>query len=65
MGLATSIRIAGPLAGGLVSVYAIARARRWAFMPLLGYWTVAGMAMYLTWPYLWGAPLNILSRRSR
>lgn len=57
LGLAISIRVAAPLAGGLVSLYWITRAGKRALIPIVLYWAAAGTASYLTWPYLWPAPL--------
>jgi hypothetical protein len=57
LGLATSIRVAGPFAGVLVSLLVFVRARRRALLPLAGYWVLAAAVCYLTWPFLWGAPV--------
>lgn len=57
-GLAISVRIAGPLAGVLVSLYILSSGRRWAIAPLVVYWFAAGVATVLTWPYLWTGPLS-------
>jgi hypothetical protein len=54
LGLATSIRVAGVLAGALVSLALVVTQRRKVLLPLFGYWVVAGSVTYLTWPYLWG-----------
>lgn len=56
LGLTTSIRIAGPFAGLLVSLYFIYTLRRRAILPLLIYWLVAIGVTYLTWPFLWDNP---------
>lgn len=53
LGLTTSIRILGPLAGMFVVVYAINRHRYQAVSFSSIYLFVAGIASYLTWPYLW------------
>jgi hypothetical protein len=58
LGWATSMRIAGPFAGVLVSGYFLARAKIKAIPPLVLYWVIAGVATYLTWPFLWSAPLK-------
>jgi len=57
MGMATSIRVAGPLAGLLVSVYFVFKAGRRAIQPLVAYAAAALCAMYATWPFLWDAPI--------
>ena len=60
LGLATSVRLVGPLAGVLVSAIAIVRIRKGAAVPLVLYWIVASFIAYFAWPYLWGAPVNRL-----
>ncbi len=65
LGLTTSIRILGPLAGLLVLVYFVFMAlrktgSRRSFSPwlaFLGYGVLALLTMFLTWPYLWESPL--------
>jgi hypothetical protein len=59
-GLATSVRVAGPLAGGIVAIYFLTK-RRWrAISPMLAYGVAAALVMFGTWPYLWGAPIEHL-----
>ncbi|MGH2605263.1 MAG: hypothetical protein ACRDG5_01605, partial [Anaerolineales bacterium] len=65
LGLATSIRVAAPLAGALVSLYWLARARRAPLGPVGLYWAVAGVVSYLTWPFLWPAPIDSLGNTIR
>ncbi len=60
LGLTTSIRILGPLAGLLVSVLLVLRLRLWALPVLMVYWLVASGVCYLAWPYLWGHPVASL-----
>jgi hypothetical protein len=68
LGLTTSIRILGPFAGALCCLYALARYRRRALFPLLGYAATAMLTTFLTWPVLWGNPvgtfLSLLSQTS-
>jgi len=60
LGITTSIRVLGPLAGSLVLVYGI-----WKFgkkvtgflAPFLFYGIIAVLAMVITWPFLWENPL--------
>jgi hypothetical protein len=60
LGITTSIRVLGPLAGLLVLVYGI-----WKFgrkitgfiPPFIFYGIIATLAMFITWPYLWEDPL--------
>lgn len=61
LGITTSIRVLGPLAGLLVLVYAVGRlGRRFAgCIPQLAlYGVIAILAMFATWPFLWGNPLT-------
>jgi hypothetical protein len=58
LGLTTSIRVAAPFAGILVSIYFLVKSRHRAIMPLMLYWIVAALIMYATWPYLWDAPVD-------
>lgn len=58
LGLATSIRILGPLAGLLVALYALRNTGKKAIPTLVIYAVLALIAMYATWPYLWPDPLG-------
>ena len=61
LGLTTSIRILGPLAGVLVGVYALwVLGKKFAqVIPhFVLYAVVAILVMFATWPYLWGAPVG-------
>lgn len=58
LGIAISIRVAAGLAGALVTVVALARSGRRSLSTLLWYWTLALSVSYLTWPFLWDAPLQ-------
>ena len=60
LGITTSIRVLGPLAGLLVLGYAIWKFGRgfFAFLPsLLFYGVTAILVMFATWPFLWGDPV--------
>lgn len=58
LGLATSIRVLGPASAVLVAIYFIAKSH-WKALPVLtAYASVAFLTLYLTWPYLWGAPIS-------
>jgi hypothetical protein len=60
LGITTSTRVLGPLAGSLVLVYGI-----WKFgrkftgfiAPFIFYGLIAILAMVITWPFLWENPL--------
>jgi hypothetical protein len=60
LGLTTSIRVLGPLAGVIVAASATVKFGRKALIPLLTYASLALAIMFLTWPYLWNAPLTRL-----
>lgn len=59
LGVTTSIRIAGPFAGILVSLYLLSRSRA-KLPPLFVLWCSASVASYLTWPALWPDPVEHL-----
>ncbi len=58
LGAATSMRVVGPLAGFLVGVYAWLKDRRQVVKYLLPYAVIGAAASYVTWPYLWKAPVG-------
>jgi hypothetical protein len=58
LGLTTSIRILGPLAGILVTLYALRRMGKKAIPALAVYAAVAFATLYATWPYLWPDPVG-------
>jgi hypothetical protein len=60
LGLLTSIRIVGPLAGVLVGLYFFLRSERRPLAGMVIYTVVAVLVMVITWPYLWDAPLRHL-----
>jgi hypothetical protein len=60
LGITTSIRVLGPLAGLLVLIYAvfILGKRIIAFLPpFMLYGVIALFAMFVTWPFLWENPI--------
>ncbi len=63
LGLTTSIRVFGPFAGLLVSFYALQKDRRRALPALLFYWVIAVIINYLSWPALWGNPIDRIRQR--
>jgi hypothetical protein len=61
LGLTTSIRVLGPLAGILVLGYAVWKFGRRLITfipPLVSYGIVAILAMFATWPFLWENPVT-------
>ena len=59
LGLASAVRLIAPLAGLLVSIVVIARARRRSFGVLAILWATAIAVAYLAWPRLWGSPIEM------
>lgn len=57
LGLTISFRVLGPLAGVYVIVYTILKHRLKSFSYIIPYVVVALISSYLTWPYLWKAPI--------
>lgn len=60
LGIATSIRVLGPLAGLLVVAYALGTARgnlKRFLRPFAKYVLISIAVMLLTWPYLWENPI--------
>jgi len=58
LGLTISIRVIGPLAGLIVIIYLVFKFRRRSLVVMLAYLFYAGLASYLTWPYLWSNPVG-------
>ena len=58
MGLTISMRVIGPLAGLLVLLYAVLKTPRKIITTIPYYGLIAGVVAYLTWPYLWKAPIT-------
>jgi hypothetical protein len=60
LGLCTSVRVAGPLAGMLVSLAFVLMLGRRSVWPLIVYWSSAILVTLATWPYLWADPVRRL-----
>lgn len=59
LGIATSIRVLGPLAGVLVGIYALTHLKKTGLLKLLAMYAVLAILIaLLTWPYLWTNPLQ-------
>lgn len=57
LGIATSNRILGPLAGLLVIVYFLSRRTTWRTAKWIFLYAILSIGiMYATWPYLWESP---------
>ena len=57
LGLTTSIRVLGPIAGLIVVLVLWIQIRNRAYPLMLAYILWAGLIMYLTWPNLWLSPV--------
>jgi len=60
LGLTSSIRIFGPLAGILVTQHAIRNTGKKSLPILAIYAIISILVMYATWPYLWSDPIGHL-----
>ena len=62
LGIATSIRVLGPLAGVLVGIYALSHLKELKVSSLIKYFVIyTGITILvalITWPYLWTNPLQ-------
>ncbi len=59
LGIATSIRVLGPLAGLLVGIYALTRITMPGLLKRLAtYAALAAMVAFVAWPYLWTNPFQ-------
>jgi hypothetical protein len=58
LGITSSLRVTGPVAGLMVLAYGAYR-NRWKIVgPAAACIIIAAAITYLSWPYLWGAPLS-------
>ncbi|HEY9151777.1 MAG TPA: glycosyltransferase family 39 protein [Anaerolineales bacterium] len=61
VGIATSIRVLGPLAGIFVVIYALSRRPTRRIILWLAFYALLSIAvMIATWPYLWESPLRFI-----
>lgn len=58
LGISTSIRSLGPMAGVIVLLYGLWNAPRRIIPTAFWYFLVSAITAYLTWPYLWKAPIE-------
>ncbi len=67
LGLTTSIRVLGPLAGLLVAIYALVKIkpRVYLYTCLPIYALLALLIMFVSWPYLWPDPIGRFIEVSR
>lgn len=57
IGLATNLRVIGPLIGVLIFVYALFKRKPKILLWFVPTALIALLSVYLTWPYLWDAPI--------
>jgi hypothetical protein len=60
LGLTSTLRLTGPLAGVLVLAYAAWRLRTRILLPAAVYLVIACIAAFLCWPYVWADPMGRL-----
>lgn len=60
LGYVTSIRIFGLFSGAVVGLYTLIHLKKRGILPVFIYGTTALLFTYLTWPFLWKAPLSNL-----
>jgi hypothetical protein len=58
LGLTTSIRILGPMAGLIAGLFWVWKKGKNVLASLFAYAMIALIVMYFTWPYLWFDPVN-------
>jgi hypothetical protein len=58
LGFCSAIRTLGPAAGLLVVTYYLFKCGRKAISTSLAYLGISALVTYLSWPYLWGSPIN-------
>jgi len=58
LGITTSVRVLGPLAGLIVILYILIKEGDKKLSTILAYFAWTGFTSYLTWPFLWRAPLK-------
>ncbi len=58
LGFLTAIRILGPLAGLIVSLFFVFRFKRRSLSGIIVYAIIAFLTMYFLWPYLWRSPIS-------
>jgi hypothetical protein len=64
LGFTCSTRLPGIFAGILISLFAILKLRKKAFVPIVGYGFIALISLYLTWPSIWNDPFSSLLTRA-
>ena len=57
IGIATNLRIIAPLIGILLFLYALGKGKIRLLLWFIPVTLIAILVTYLTWPYLWGAPI--------
>jgi hypothetical protein len=58
LGLTSTLRVAGPLAGLIVLIYGFFRLRTGMIWRVVPYLLLALATAYLSWPYLWASPIG-------
>ncbi len=58
LGMTTSIRVLGLLAGGLVFLYYLIKEGQKPIREIIIYFGLSALVIYITWPFLWGNPFT-------
>jgi hypothetical protein len=58
LGLSTSIRVVAPMVGLIIVILALGRGGKKAIGPLCGYFLIAALVTYGSWPALWANPIE-------
>jgi hypothetical protein len=57
-GITSSLRIIGPAAGVIITVYFFLKLKQKSIHPLISYSVIGSISAYLTWPFLWKSPVS-------
>ena len=58
LGIATNLRIIAPFIAALIVLYALLKGKWWTLPWFIRIGVVAAFFTYVTWPYLWSAPVK-------
>ena len=58
LGFTTAIRVLGPFAGIIVSIYMMFRLRKRSLSLILPYILISSLFIYIFWPFLWKSPFE-------
>jgi 4-amino-4-deoxy-L-arabinose transferase-like glycosyltransferase len=61
LGLTVSIRIFGAFAGLLITLWGLIQLGKRCISYMVGFWSIAALTMFASWPYLWSSPVTHLA----